>query len=472
MLRRLDPFLLRGRRPSVISGVVTMVILLIVCTALVYPLAHVTRPASLGVVYLLGVLVIASIWGLWLGILTSLLSAAAFNFFHLPPVGRFTIANNSNWVALITFLVVAVIVSVISELARHRAEEAQQRRAEADLTADMAQLVLSHAGLEESLGLVGQRLAAVFGLRWAEVSLDETASEGGRRLAIPLLTRGQPAASLFVPADLPAATLGRLRRAAAPALAAILTSALERERLVAEAVQTEGLRRSEAVKTAVLRAVSHDLRSPVTAMIAAGAAIRAPDVSAAEREELGAAVQEEGSRLARLIDDLLDLSKLEAQAASPQLAECSIEEVIEAALALQPPGAPFEVRVDPDLPLVRADFVQLERALANLLENATRYAAGSATVVRARRQGDRVSVRVVDGGAGIAPAEQERIFEPFYRAESGTDRTAHAGSGLGLAVARGFVEVNGGRIWVESAPGQGSAFVIELPAVGPAGGQS
>ena len=136
--------------------------------------------------------------------------------------------------------------------------------------------------------------------------------------------------------------------------------------------------------------------------------------------------------------------------------------MIDAALALQPEAARFDLRIDPDLPMVTADFVQLERAVANLLENATRYAGGAAVTVRARRAGDRVAVRVVDGGPGIAAADQERIFEPFYRADR--QRGAeHPGSGLGLAIARGFVETNGGRICVESAPGQGSAFVIELP---------
>ena len=252
-----------------------------------------------------------------------------------------------------------------------------------------------------------------------------------------------------------------------PTLSALLAMVLERERLIAEAVQTEGLRRSEAVKTAVLRAVSHDLRSPVTAMVAAGAAIRAADLSSSERQELGGLVVDEGARLARLIDDLLDLSKLEAHTAAPRLAECSVEEVIDAALAAQPAEARFDVRIDPDVQPVRADFVQIERVLANLMENARRYSDGDPVIIRARPVGDRVIVRVIDHGPGIPAADQERIFEPFYRTDSATD--AHPGSGLGLAIAKGFVEANGGRIWVESTTGSGSTFVIELPAASGAG---
>ena len=246
------------------------------------------------------------------------------------------------------------------------------------------------------------------------------------------------------------------------ALSAVLRAAVERERLIGEAVETEGLKRSEAVKTAVLRAVSHDLRSPVTAVIAAGTAMRSPTVSDRERDELSAAVVQEGTRLGCLIDDLLDLSKLEAQSATPRLTECSLEEVIDAALAEQPYETRFEVEIDPDLPPVMADFVQIERALANLLQNATRFANGAAVTVQASCHGGQVTVRVLDRGPGVPVADRERIFEPFYRSDQ--PGSTHAGSGLGLAIARGFVETNGGSIWVDSLPGEGSAFVITLPA--------
>jgi two-component system sensor histidine kinase KdpD len=204
----------------------------------------------------------------------------------------------------------------------------------------------------------------------------------------------------------------------------------------------------------------------VTAIITAGDAVRtAPELTRADRDELGGVVVGEGNRLARLIDDLLDLSKLEAHTALPRLAECSVEEVIDAALAAQPADAAFQVRIDPELPPVRADFVQVERAVANLLENATRYSDGEPVVVRARPVGKWAIIRVIDRGPGIPEADQERIFEPFYRAPARASH-GHAGSGLGLAIAKGFVETNGGRIWVESSPGQGSTFVVELPAIG------
>jgi two-component system sensor histidine kinase KdpD len=456
---------MRGGRPPVALGMLVAVALVAICTIIVYPLKHVTSVASLGVIYLLGVVIVSAFWGLWLGIATSLLSAAAFNFFQLPPVGRFTINDSRNWVALAAFFVAALATSTVSERARLRTVEAERRRAEADLTAEMAQLLLARAGVEDALALIGRRLAQVFDLPWATIVLGEQTADA-RHLTIPLRADQQTLGTLVVPADVSARAVDRLRARVVPALSAMLGMVLERERLVAEAVQTEGLRRSEAVKTAVLRAVSHDLRSPVTAMVAAGSAVRAPDLSSAEREELGRLVVDEGARLGRLIDDLLDLSKLEAHTATPRLAECSVEEVIDAALAAQPRDAKFDVRIDPMMPPVHADFVQIERVLANLMENATRYSDGEPVIIRARPVGDRAIVRVIDRGPGIPAGDQARIFEPFYRSSAGKG-DQHPGSGLGLAIAKGFVEANGGRIWVESTPGRGSSFVVELPAVSP-----
>ena len=448
----------RGRWPV---GVLAAIVLVAVSTGLVYPLKQVTSVSSLGVVYLLAVVIVSAFWGAWLGIATAVLSAAAFNFFHIPPVGRFTVADSRNWIALVTFFVAAIVTSTVSERARVRAIEAERRRAEADLTAAMAQLLLPRTGVEDALALIGRRLAHVFELPWATIALDEQSGDA-RRLAIPLVVGQRRLGTLLVPATIPARSASRLREPIVPTLSAMLGMVLERERLIGEAVQTEGLRRSEAVKTAVLRAVSHDLRSPVTAMVAAGAAVRAPNLTDAERDELGGLVVDEGARLARLIDDLLDLSKLEAHTAAPRLAECSVEEVIDAALAAQPPEASIDVRIDPEVQPVRADFVQIERVLANLLENARRYSDGEPVIIRARPVGDRVIIRVIDRGPGIAPADQDRIFEPFYQADSAG--ATHSGSGLGLAIAKGFVEANGGRIWVESTPGSGSTFVVELPA--------
>ena len=157
------------------------------------------------------------------------------------------------------------------------------------------------------------------------------------------------------------------------------------------------------------------------------------------------------------------MSRLEARTAEPRVEWCSVEEVIHAAVdELALPAGTFSLAIDAELPLIRADAAQLERAFANLLENSARHSGGHPVSVRARAVGPRIIVRIVDRGPGVPAAEKTRIFEPFYRAPSEV-QNGHRGSGLGLAIVRGFVEGNGGRVWVESLPGQGATLVVELP---------
>jgi K+-sensing histidine kinase KdpD len=359
-------------------GVLAAIASVALCTAVVYPLGTIAPPVSAGVVYMLGVLVVSTYWGLWLGLFTSLASALAFNFFHIPPEGTLDVAKGENWVALVLFLAVAAIASSLAEQSRARAREAERRRRQANL-----------------------------------------------------------------------------------AVQAALALLLDRERLQAATIETEALRRSDEVKTTLLRAVSHDLRSPLTAIIAAGEALGGTSIAEGDRRALAAAVSSEATRLSGLVDKLLDLSRLEAGQAHPRPDWCSIAEVVAAAVDdLGPRGDLVRVSLDGDLPFVRADAAQLERAIANLLENAVRFSDGEQALVRARALDDRVVIRVVDRGPGIPPEDLDTVFEPFYQRPE--DRPQE-GSGLGLAIVRGLVEVNGGRVWAESVPSQGTTFVIEMP---------
>jgi two-component system sensor histidine kinase KdpD len=453
--------MLPAARPSRILGLVCAAVIVASTTLLVFPLREVAPVVSLGVVYLVAVLVMSTIWGAWLGVLTALASALAFNYFHIPPTGRFTIADSENWVALVVFLIVALIGSSVAQVARARATEADQRRREADLAAEMARLLLRGNELSESLPAAAQRLASALNLPSASIELAPVEADE-ERVAFPLREGTTQLGTLVVPAGLPEESLRRLQERVVPSLEALLAAGLDRDRLLAESVETRALRRADVVKTALLRAVSHDLRTPLTAIVAAGEAIASPTLSDEERRELGAVITVESTRLSRLIDNLLDLSRLEGGAADPRPEWCSIEEVLNAAvddLRLKPER--ISLTLDRDLPLVRADAAQLERAFANLLENAVRYSGGHPVSVRARVTGGRLLVRVVDRGPGIPPAQRERVFEPFYRA--GSASAGHRGSGLGLAIVRGFVEANGGRVSVESLPGQGTSFIVEFP---------
>jgi len=462
-------FLLSAEPPSRRTGAITAVGAVALCTLILYPLQQIAPVVSLGVVYLLAVLVVSLIWGAWLGFATAILSAAAFNFFHLPPVGEFTIHNSSNWVALIAFLVAAALASSVAEVTRARARETEERRREADLAAEMARLLLRGNSLDEALATAGARLAGTLGLTSAAIEL-ESVDGDERSVAFPLREGTRRLGTLLVGADTSEETLRRLQERVVPALEALLSAALEREALLGGVVETASLRRADVVKTALLRAVSHDLRSPLTAISAAGEAVGSASLSEEERKEMAAVIQEEARRLSRLVDNLLDLSRLEAGAAEPRREWISVEEVIGSALEeLAPAAEDFALSIDRDLPLVRADSAQLERAFVNVLENARRHSAGHPVSVRARAvrplagEGGKLIVRVVDRGPGIPPAQLERVFEPFYRA--GTARGGHRGSGLGLAIARGFTEANGGRLHVESLPEQGATFVFELPLV-------
>ena len=453
---------LRSERwSSPVVGVVVAVLAVAATTALVYPLAQIAPVVALGVVYLLAVLLVSSFWGGWLGLATALASALAFNFFHIPPTGRFTISDGENWVALGVFLIAAVVASTLSERERTRTREAQERRQEADLAAEMARLLLRGSSLDDALPVVSARLAQALDLPSAAIELRPVEGDA-RRIALPLGERDDPLGTLVLPAGIAPEVLARLRQRIVPALEAILGAAVERDALAREVVETSALRRSDVLKTALLRAVSHDLRSPLTAILTTVGALQSGTLSDQERSELVADIEDEAQRLARLVDNLLDMSRLEGHTAEPRVEWCSVEEVLQVAiddLALAP--GTFSLSVDADLPLIRADAAQLERAFANLLENAARYSGALPVSVRARAVGHRVIVRIVDRGPGVPAAEKARIFEPFYRAPGTAN--GHHGSGLGLAIVRGFVEANGGRVWVESLPGQGSTFVVELP---------
>ncbi len=452
-----------AERPPLRLGLTVAVLAVVAATAAIYPLKTIAPAVSLSVVYLPAVLLVSAYWGLVLGLVTSLASAAAFNFFHIPPVGRFTIADSRNWVALAAFTIVAAVVSTMAEVARSRALEAERGRSEADLAASLARELLAGAQTREALGTTARRVAEALTISSAAIELGVMTGDG-RRLAVPLRgADGEQVATLLVSRGLPAETVDRLRLRVVPSLEALVAVALARDAAQAEAVETAALRRSDELKTALLRTVSHDLRTPVTAIVAAGHALGARSLTGDERGELSVAVVEEGERLSVLIDKLLDLSRLQAGRAEPRRDWVSIEEVLLAARdGLGGETSVMRFVIDTDVPAITADAAQLERAFVNLFENARRYSNGLPVSVHARRSGSGLVVRVVDQGPGIGRAEQERIFEPFYRGPQAGQRL-WAGSGLGLAIAKGFVEANGGDISVESLPGQGTSFAVTFP---------
>jgi two-component system sensor histidine kinase KdpD len=368
---------LSAEPPPAWLGILATIGVVAVGTALIYPLKSIAQEVSLGVVYIPGVLLVSTLAGWRLGLLSAVASALAFNFFHIPPTGQFDVAAESDLVALVIFVIVAIASSTLAEMARARTAEAERRRQETDRV------------------------------------------------------------------------LGDLRQMSE-----------ERDRMEAQAIEAGALRRSDELKTALLRSVSHDLRTPLTSIIAAGAALDSPNATPDERHELSEAVVAEGQRLSHLVENLLDLSRLESGNAEPRRQPVDLTGLLEEArdsIGVEPDQV--KLSLDVELPTLVADAVQLERAFANLFDNAVRHGEGRPVLVRSRRTGGRLVVRVVDQGPGIPEPERGRIFEPFYR----RGPAGSQGSGLGLAIARGFVEANGGEIAVESVPGQGSTFVVSFP---------
>jgi two-component system sensor histidine kinase KdpD len=432
------------------------VVAVVLATLLVWALDAIAPILSLGVIYVFAVLPVAVLWGIRWSLPVAIASMLAFNFFFLPPTHTFTLADSTNWFALTAYSVTAVVVSELAARSRRRATDAEQRSREASLLAEIAGHLLGGQPLEDELGWIGGRAAEVLGVEHAEIVLDRGRHEGDS--PTPLEVDGRVIGTIYTPVEAHPNPVVRSRFL--PALAALLGVAIDRSRLEREALEAEALRRSDLVKTALLRAVSHDLRSPLTSITTAVGALRNDELvfSDDDRRELLDTIAVDAERLARLVGDLLDLSRLEAGGAEPEPEVWALDALVHDTVAEL--GIVDRVDVAGQHPLVDVDPVQIRRVLANFLENALKFSPPGAHVhVQITSTRSEAIVRVVDQGPGVREPELERVFEPFYR---GRDRF---GAGLGLAIARGFAAANGGRVWAESRPGQGATFALALPVV-------
>ena len=435
-------------------------------TAAVALLQPAAPAAGLGVIYLLAVLAIAIRRGEIAALVTAVLSMLTLNYLFIPPRHQLAIAHSRDVAELAVLLIVAVVVGRLAALARHREAEAEARASEAlahereaTLLADVASTILAGHSIAAQLERIGIGLAGALGAQHARLELGSVPTPQPDEIAVRVRARARPA-WLYVSRDTSWAQ-SDLERISEP-LARLLDVALERERVAEQAAEAEAAKRADVARTAILRAMSHDLRSPLTAITTAAAALRDAGVTADERTELLDAIEAEGARLARLVGDLLDLSKIEAGAVAPQPDWCDLHDTISSAVAQLRTEHPVEFRLPDDLPLVRADAAQLERVFSNLIENATKHSPKDVPVtITAGAGSGRVTVRVIDRGRGIPAADRARVFEPFFRGR----RDTGSGSGLGLAICRGFVEANGGQITLQSARGPGASFAVSFPLV-------
>jgi two-component system sensor histidine kinase KdpD len=430
-----------------------------VVTGIAFGLREVAPVVSLGVLYLFAVLPVAVFFGLGYAVAVSVLSMLAFNWFLLPPTHTLSLRDSENWVALAVYLLTAIIVSELAARARRRAADAEQREREASVLARASAALLGAEDVQAEIRGIANDAAQALGAESGRIELDSIRRPGPAESTLELEAGGRKVGRLFLPAG--AVVDSKATARLLPALASLLAVALERERLRSKALEAEAFRRSDAAKSAILRSVSHDLRSPLTAIRAAGEGLQSGslELTDEDREALLETILIETKRLDRLVANLLDLSLLEAGGAQPETALWTLDDLIGRSLEMVGREAD---RVLVSLPaqtlVVHVDAAQIERALANVIENAIKFSPEEEPIrLDAELREKQVVVRVTDAGPGIPAADRERIFEPFSRGRSG-------GSGLGLAIVRGFTEVNGGRAWVEAGPGRGTTIAVSLPA--------
>jgi two-component system sensor histidine kinase KdpD len=412
-------------------------------------------------IYLVAVVAITVVGGFWPAVFAAVGACLLLNWFFTAPLHTFTIAEPRNLLALVLFVTVAVAVSSVVHLAARRESDAARSAKETESLLGLAQTVLGGADtpgdvldhLTASHGGHAELLERV-GARWIKV-----ASSGEPDPSVSSLRfEVRPDLALEVSGQAASATTSLLAGYTAQAVAA-----LDRARLRTQAAQAEALAEGDRMRTALLRAVSHDLRTPLASIKASVSSLRQTDVhwSAEDETELLANIEQNADRLDALVGNLLDMSRLQAGSLEPFLRATAVDEVAPVALRGLDDADLLVIVVPDDLPLVRADPGLLERVLANLFSNALRHSpADLRPMLRAKEDGDRVVLDVVDHGSGVPAGLKERIFEPFARLDARSP-----GVGLGLAVAKGFAEAMGGTIVAVDTPGGGLTVRVTLPAL-------
>ncbi|MEO3867907.1 ATP-binding protein [Nonomuraea sp. B12E4] len=417
--------------------------------------------------------------GMWPAITAAVGGSLLLNWFFTPPIGEFTINDPENLFALLVFVVVAAAVSTIVDIAAHRTREAARASADAELLSTLAGHVLRGQSAVPSLL---ERTRETFGL--TSVTLLERRSEAARtpddqsdpgawRIVAtsggaPSTCPGQSDTDVVIDDDMILAAQGGLLDAAdrtvLEAFAAEAAVALRQERLQEAAEQARPLAEADKMRTALLAAVSHDLRTPLASARAAVESLGNTDVtwSDHDRAELLATAQESLDKLGRLVANLLDMSRLQAGVLGATPQPLALEEVVPRAIDdLGPLRDRVEGDISVELPEILADPTLLERVLVNLMANAVRYSPPDQPVlITASWHGDRVEIRVMDRGPGIPPEDHDRVFQPFQRLG---DRDNHSGVGLGLALSRGLTEAMGGTLLPEETPGGGLTMRLTLP---------
>jgi len=439
---------------------------------------------TVALMFLLAVLLASAYWGLRYAVVMAFVATAAFNFFFLPPVGTFTIADPQNWVALFAFLVSALVASNLAERARREAERAKSRRRDVERLYGLSQRLLASENVLELLSALPHYVQETFGADSVAVmaadhptvhrsSLDAPFEESVLRST---LLRGEPitqAGVSYVPLRLGMRTVGalavtgyELSRETLDALGSLAGLAIERARALEALSKNRAEQEHERLRSALLDSVTHEFRTPLTSIKASVTTLLSgSNLDDQGRRELLTVIDEETDRLNRLVGEASEMAQLDAGMFKLDLQAHAIEDALEPALQDAKSSLdnhPVEVIVAPHLPKARMDVQRIREVMMHLLENAGKYSGPGVPIkVTAESKGDQLVVSVADRGPGIDSFEQSLIFEKFYRGRN--QRYSAPGTGMGLAIAKVIVEAHGGTIGVVSQSGSGSVFSFTLP---------
>jgi two-component system, OmpR family, sensor histidine kinase KdpD len=458
-------------------------------TTAIYSLWLHVNPTTVGFTFLLAILVVSAVWGLRYAIFMAILSTLAYNYFFLPPLFRFTIADSQNWVALFAFLFTAIIASELSERVRREALQSNRRRREVERLYTFSQQLLVSDNVFELLNAIPRYIVESFGVTSAAVFLEGKQEtyyfDTGSRHIFPteqlkaITERGEPVLDrehslCFMPLRLGVRSVGSiglagcdLSRESLEAIGSLTAIAVERANAMEKLTKTEAARESDRLRSVLLDSITHEFRTPLTAIKASAETLLA-DVALdkPQRKDLLSVINEESDRLNRLISEATEVAQLDSHQLELHFEPHQIREAIELALresraALQ--QYTVETTVADNLPLLRLDVQRISEVLVHLLDNAAKYSPpGTPIHVTAELSDGEVVTAVADHGPGIDDMEQGLIFEKFYRGRN--QRMIIQGTGMGLAIAKAIIELHGGKIGVTSQIGHGSVFYFSLPA--------
>ncbi len=460
---------------------------------------------NIDLVFLTAVVAIAVRFGLWPSLLASIASAVCYNAFFVAPYFRFTLADPTNFTAFGFFTLVAVLVSNVAARGRTQAMAALERARTTESLYAFSRKLAGTATLDDVLWATAYQTALMLKVRvvlllpedgsiavkagyppedildsadlaaakWAWEN-DRAAGRGSdtlpgaKRLFLPMHTGRGAVGVMGIDSDKPGPLLTPDHRRLLDALRDQGALAIERVKLVEEMDRVERVAETERLRSALLTSISHDLKTPLAAVLGAAGTLRdlSDKLSAAEKADLLATIIDESERLNRFIGNLLDMTKLEAGAVTPNVALHDLGEIVGSALRRASrilSRHTVELELAPDLPMLELDAVLFEQVLFNLLDNAAKYAPAETTIrIQSWRAGNAICLRVLDEGSGIPAGDLEHIFDKFYRAQKADQ--VRAGTGLGLAISRGFVEAMHGTIVAGNRPDRaGAMFTISLP---------